>query len=188
MEARELQDFALKLNAVVDLLERKSERIVSGAEQGTQALRHAAAHFGIQTRQLPGELVDAVATQARGAIQHGVDDAVRHCETQLRQAAQAAAHAARRFDEQALALQHAQRSLLWRAGLALAIGAALAAGGSAFVAWQSWRDVQRARFADDVARAMQSGVLTRCGKSLCARVGARPDRYGRRGEYVRIEQ
>lgn len=69
--------------------------------------------------------------------------------------------------------------MLWKATAALLLGAVLAVGSSAFIAWRSLQQFKRADFAEDVLEATRSGAITRCGEALCARVGDAPRKYGR---------
>src|SRR3546814_16542301 len=45
-------------------------------------------------------------------------------------------------------------------------------------------EVRRAEFGQDILQATQSGVLTRSGDALCAKVGEQAMRYGSNEEYV----
>jgi len=86
-------------------------------------------------------------------------------------------------------LTHAQRALVWKGLIALTIGSLLAAGGSAYVAWNSMREVRQAEFGTAILRATRSGALTACGeeRALCVRVGRQSRRVGDRGEFLLVE-
>lgn len=182
----DLQELALRLGTVVAFLEERAEQASQQSAQGAQALHLAVDGFGARTRQLSQETVSAIATQAQGAIRQGVAQATDQCALRLQEAAQVANRAAAALDAQARALSGMQSGLAWKAGLALLVGAVLAAGGSAAVAWHSLRDLERAEFAEDILEATRTGRLTRCGEALCVRVGVQPRRAGG-GEYLLLE-
>lgn len=183
----DLQELALRLGAVVAFLEERAEQASLQSVQGAQALHEAVDGFGACTRQLSQEAVSTIAAQAQGAIRLGVATAAEQCGQRLQEAARVATRAAATLDAQAHALSATQRGLAWKAGLALLVGAMLAAGGSALVAWKSLRDLERAGFGEDILQATRSGAITRCGEALCVKVGAEPRRAGTRGEFLLVE-
>jgi hypothetical protein len=187
MQPTDLQEIALRLSAVVDFLEERAERASLQSVQGVQALSRAADGFDARARQLSEDAVEAIVAQSREAVQQGVAHATSECHARLQEAAQLATRAAAMLDGQTHALGKVQHGLAWKAGLALLVGAVLAAGGSALVAWKSLSELERVDFGEDIVRATRDGSLTRCGEGLCARVGPNPRRGGERGEYVLIQ-
>src|SRR3546814_808774 len=99
-------------------------------------------------------------------------------------AIQAAQGRARDIEEQRKRRGRVQGGLVGKALVALTIGSRLAAGGSGYIAWKSMHEARRAEFGQDILQATQSGVLTRCGDALCAKVGEQAARYGSNEEYV----
>lgn len=187
MQPSDLQEVALRLSAVVDFLEERAERASLQSVQGVQALSRAADGFDARARQLSQDAVEAIVAQSQEAIRQGVAQATNECHARLQDAAQLATRAAAMLDGQANALGSVQRGLAWKAGLALLVGAVLAAGGSALVAWKSLRDLERAEFGEDILEATRNGSLTRCGEGVCAKVGANPRRAGANGEYLLLQ-
>lgn len=187
LHAIDLQELALRLSAVVDFLEERAERATLQSAQGAQALSRAVDGFDARSRQLSQEAVAAITTQAEGAIRQAIARAAEQCDARLRDAGQSAVRAAATLDGQVHALGRAQRGMAWKAGLALLVGASLAAGGSALVAWKSLRDLEHADFAEDILAATRNGSIARCGEALC--VKARPDarRAGAGGEYLLLD-
>jgi hypothetical protein len=188
MEAGDLQELALRLSAVVDFLEERTERASEQARRGASALDQAALAFDGTLRQLSDAAGRTIASQAQDVIRSAVVPPVTACVQQLQQAIQGAQRASLALEDRAKASTRATASLAWKAGLALVVGAVLAAGGSALVAWKSLRDLERADFGEDILQATRSGTLTRCGDALCARVGASPRRAGRDGQYLLLER
>src|SRR3546814_1215764 len=88
------------------------------------------------------------------------------------------------MDEQGKRLARMQGGLVWKPLVALTIGSLLAAGRSGYIAWKSMHEVRRAEFGQDILQATHTGVLTRCGDALCAKVGEQALRYGSHEEYV----
>jgi hypothetical protein len=46
----------------------------------------------------------------------------------------------------------------------------------------------QAHFGQDVLQATQRGAITRCGDSLCAKVGKKPQRYDKDGQYLLLQE
>lgn len=183
----DLQELALRLGAVIAFLEERAEHASLQSAQGAQALHQAVDGFGACTRQLSQDALSAIASQAQGVIRQGVAQAADQCGLRLQDAAQVATRAAATLDAQARTLAGTQRGIAWKAGLALLVGTALAAGGSALVAWKSLRDLERAGFGEDILEATRSGAITRCGDALCVRAGEDARRAGPGGEYLLLE-
>lgn len=85
-------------------------------------------------------------------------------------------------------LTSARRTLLWNGLIALLVGSLLVAGGAAWVAHKSMQEIAQAHFGKDILEATRSGAITRCGGTLCVRVGKKPQRYGAHGEYVLLQE
>lgn len=183
-----LQDLALKLSAVADMLDQRSQLAMQAAAQGGQQLQYVAQGFSQQGQQMADSVVAAISANARQSIEQGTAESLEQLKKQLRQASESAAQSAKLINDQAEALKKGQKQILWKASLALLVGSLLAAGGTAFIAWRSLQQFKRADFAEDVLEATRSGAITRCGDALCARVGEKPSKFGPKGEYVLLEQ
>ena len=183
-----LQDLALKLAAVADMLDQRSQQAVQAAAQGAQQLQSAAQGLNHHGQQMASVVTDTLSAQAKQSIEQGAAESLEHLRLQLRQASESAAQSAKLISDQAQALQSSQKNILWKATAALLVGSVLAAGGTAFIAWRSLQQFKRADFAEDVLEATRSGAITRCGDALCARVGAQSRKFGPKGEYLLLEQ
>lgn len=187
MHADDLKDLAVRLVAVAELLEQRSERAVRQVELGTLQLGEAVQGLGLTGQRLSAEVLDAVRAQSGAAVERGLAAALAHCQAQFRAAADSAMQAAHQFDEAGHRLHAEQRRLRWTGWMALLIGSLLAAGGSGWLVARHMRQLEQAEFAADVLQATRSGAITRCGERLCVRTGDRPQRYGARGDYLLIE-
>ena len=107
-----------------------------------------------------------------------------HCASELQKAADLASRGAQALQVQQEGLQRSQRGLLWRASLALLVGAVLTAGVSGFLLWKSAQAVQSAEFSESILRATQSGTITLCEERLCVRVPKNASRFSGNSEYV----
>ena len=183
-----LQDLALKLSAVADMLDQRSQLAMQAAAQSGQQLQYVAQGLNQQGQQMADSVVAAISANAKQSIEQGAAESLQQLRQQLRQASESAARSAKLISDQAQALQSSQKQILWKASLALLVGSLLAAGGTAFIAWRSLHQFKRADFAEDVLEATRSGAITRCGDALCARVGEKPSKFGPKGEYVLLEQ
>ncbi len=183
-----LQNLALKLAAVADMLDQRSQQAVQAAEQGVQQLHYATQGLNHHGQQMASVVAETLGTQAKQSIEHGTAESLEHLRQELRKASESAAQSAKLISDQAHALQKSQKKILWKASLALLVGSVLAAGGTAFIAWRSLQQFKRADFAEDVLEATRTGAITRCGDALCARVGEKPGKFGPKGEYLLLEQ
>ena len=183
-----LQDLALKLAAVADMLDQRSQQAVQAAAQGAQQLQNAAQGLNHQGQQMANLVTDTLSAQAKQSIEQGAAETLEQLRQQLRQASESAGQSAKFISDQAQALQKTQKTILWKASLALLLGSILAAGGTAFIAWRSLQQFKRADFAEDVLEATRRGAITRCGDALCARVGEKPSKFGPKGEYLLLEE
>ena len=91
------------------------------------------------------------------------------------------------MDEQHRGLTSARRSLVWNAAVALLLGSLLAMGSAAWTIHRSAQQLAQLHFGQDILRATQRGAINRCGDSLCARVGGKPARFGKDGQYVLLD-
>lgn len=177
-----------KLLAIADRLDARNLQTMQRLEvagvaldQGVTRLDAGGEHFAKSALQLIGD-------HAQQCIAHGAAEAVATFQAQMQQCvdtAQAAAHA---MEEQRKGLAVARRTLVWNGLIALLLGSLLAAGGAAWIAHRSVQKIARAHFGQDILQATQRGVITRCGDSLCAKVGRKPQRYGEGGEYLLLQE
>lgn len=186
-DSHELQELALRLSAFADVLNQHATRLVEEADSSTQTLRETASAFSIQAQQLSRDLVNTVGMQAREVIERHAADGMQESSKALHRAATHAESVATAMQGELQRLGAAQNSLVWKSGLGLLAGALLAVCGSGYLVWKNQQALKRSKFSSDMVEAMRIGALTRCGDTLCARVGAEPKRFGDKGEYVQIE-
>lgn len=179
-----LKQTLLKMATIANQLDARSAQAVQQVEASTGILDQGMQRLESGAARLAGDALQLIGEQSRQVVAHGATQALDEFNTQLQAGARAAQWAAQGMEEQRNRLVRAQGGLVWKASVALAIGSLLAAGGSGYVAWNSMREVRRAEFGQDILQATRSGMLTRCGEALCAKVGERPTRYGNSGEYV----
>lgn len=183
----DLQELALRLSAFADVLNQHATRLVQESGSSTQALRETASTFSAEVQQLSRDLVSRIGMEAREVIERHAADGMQESSRALHRAATHAESAATAMQGELQRLGAAQKSLVWKSGLGLLVGALLAVGGSGYLVWKNQQALKRAEFSSEMVEAMRTGALTRCGDTICARVGTRPTRFGDKGEYVRIE-
>ena len=186
-DVESVQQALIKLLAIAGRLDARHQQSVqridaaAGAmEQGVGRLDQGSEHFARQALQLIG-------ADVRQTIAGGAGQAVKEFQHQLQQAANSLQWAAQTMDEQRKGLAASRRSLVWGGAIALLLGSLLAAGGAAWVAHRSMQEVAQARFGQNILQATGSGAITRCGDALCARIGKKPQRYGKDGEYALLQ-
>jgi hypothetical protein len=130
------------------------------------------------------ELVDTLRQQGAAAVNAGLAEALARCRKAFDAAEAQAGRAAHDWGVQNARLASTHRRLMWGGTMALIVGSVLAVGGSAWVVREHMRQLEQARFAEDILAATRSGAITRCGDRLCVRTGAKAKPHGTRGEYV----
>ena len=187
MDVAVFKDLTLKLLALADRMEQRDERFVGLLAQQAAELQSAAQAVSNGGQALARDALAMLRSQARDAVADSIAEAVKASRTQMEASASSASWSAREVKEAAMELRKQRGFWLWAAPMALVAGALLTAGGSSFLLWKNAKELTRAEFGQDVLRATQSGALTRCGKALCAKVGTKPKRFGKDGEYVLLQ-
>ncbi|MDM0104812.1 hypothetical protein QTH97_07700 [Variovorax sp. J22R24] len=177
----------VKLAHIASQIEARSTDITRRIEVASGAMHQGLQRLDGGVDRFTREAMEAISHGSQAAVSEGARDALDGFNLKLAQAAGRAQGAADALGEQGRALTVAQQGLVWKGLVALTIGSLLAAGGSAYVAWASMREVRQAEFGTAILRATRSGALTSCGEALCVKVGQKSRRAGARGEYVVVE-
>jgi hypothetical protein len=177
-----------RLMAIADRLESRNaqavQRIDAAAvalDQGVNRLDAGGERFARGALQVIGSSVQQVVAQSAG-------QAVGELRQRLQQGADSVRAAAHAMDAQRKGLAAARRTLVWNGLVALLLGSLLAAGAATWVVHRSMQDLSQAHFGQDLLHATQRGAITRCGDSLCIKVGRKPRRFGKDGQYVLLEE
>lgn len=186
-DSKELQELALRLSAFADVLNQHATRLMRENALSTQSLRDTTVAFTSQSQQIARDLVHSVGAQAREVIELQAGHGLHQSGERLASAATHAESAAGSLQRELQRLGAAQRSLVWKSGLALLLGSLLAVAGSGYLVWKNQQTLKRTEFPAALSEAMRTGALSSCDGSICARVGKRPKRFGNRGEYVEIK-
>jgi hypothetical protein len=174
-----------QMATVVERMEARSHQALQLIESGATALDQSARRLSGAGEQLAGDALRVIGEKAQQTLSQGVAQAANEFSQHLRQSAETAKQAAEALAEQRRLLSMAQRALVWKGLMALAMGSVLVAAGCGFYVWNSLREVKNAGFAQSILRATQTGVLTPCGDgALCIKVGKQPQLAGKDGEYV----
>lgn len=183
-----LKQSLIKLATIANQLDARSAQATRQVEASADALDLSVSRLESGAARFAKEALQLIGEQARQTVAQGVAQALGEFNAQLQTSTHAAQRAAQGMEEQRKGLNHVQRVLVWKGLAALVIGSILAAGGSGFIAWKSMREIRRAEFGQDILRASQNGVLTRCDGTLCAKVGDQAARYGKNDEYVLLAE
>ena len=183
-----LRQLAVRLVAISELLEQRSEHAVQRVDASAAQLEHASRLMGVNGEKITQDLVDALRQQGATAIRQGVGGAIAQCLTTFKTAEAEAARAAAEWSVQRRQLASSQRRVLWGSATALIVGSLLSVGGSAWVVREHVRQLKQVQFGEDLLAATRTGAITRCGENLCVRAAKTPVRYGASGEYVVVKQ
>lgn len=188
MDVAAFKDLTLKLLALADRMEQRDERIVGLLAQQVAELQNAARAVNTGGQALARDALDMLRSQTKDAVTDSIAEAANASKAQLEASASTASWSAREVNEAAMELRKQRGFWLWAAPIALITGALLTAGGSSFLVWKNSRELKRTEFGQDILRATQSGTLNRCGEALCAKVGTKPKRFGKEGEYALLQE
>jgi hypothetical protein len=178
----------VKLMAIADRLDVRNTQAVQRIDAAVTALDQGVQRLAGGGERFANEALQVIGTRTQQAIVQGAGQAMDGFQQQLQQGAEAATWAAQEMDTQRKGLAAARRSLVWNGLLALLVGSLLAAGGTGFFAWKSMQAIAQAQFGQDILQATRSGTLSHCGDSLCLKVGKKPRRYGKDGEYALLQE
>lgn len=186
----EAQQLLVKLAHLASQIEAGSADALRRIEAGAAAMHQGVQRLDDGVERFAQQAMQAISQGSQAAVAQGASQALEAFNHQLQQSASHAKWAADALGEQRRTLTHAQRTLVWKGLIALTLGSLLAAGGSAYVAWSSMREVRQAEFGTAILRATRSGALTACGEeqALCVRVGQKSRRVGARGEFLLVDE
>ena len=177
----------IRLMAIADRLESRNAHTVQRIEAATAALEQGVSRLDAGGERFAERALQVIGNNAQQAVAQGAGQAVDELRQRLQQSANSAQAAARAMDEQRKGLTSARRSLVWNAAVALLLGSLLAMGSAAWTIHRSAQQLAQLHFGQDILRATQRGAINRCGDSLCARVGRKPARFGKDGQYVLLD-
>jgi hypothetical protein len=177
-----------KLMAITDRVDARNAQTVQRIEALAAAMEHATQRLDAGGERFAAAALQTIAGHAQQAMGQVVAQTVGPVELRLEHAANSASAAARAMDDELATMVTARRGLVWNGLLALLVGTLLALGATAWVVYRSGETLTQARLGQDIVQAMQRGTITRCGDSLCAKVGKRLRRYGKDGEYLLLSE
>ncbi|MDL9998358.1 hypothetical protein QTI24_07100 [Variovorax sp. J22P240] len=185
-----VQQLLVKLAHIASQIEARSADAMRRIEATTGAMHQGVERLDGGVERFTQQATQAISHGSQAAVAQGAHQALERFNQELEQSTGRAKWAADALGEQRRSLALAQRGLIWKGLIALTIGSLLAASGSAFVAWQSMREIRKAEFGTSILRATRSGALSVCGeeRALCVKVGPRPRRAAGRGEYLLVEE
>jgi len=187
-EVEVLRQALTKLMAIADRLEERNAQTVERIEGATAALDRGVSRLDGSGERFAQSALQVIASNTQQAMAQGAGQVLSEFREQLQQSAEIARSAARAMDEQQRGLTVARRSLVWNGLTALLVGSLLAAGGAAWMVHASMQQMAQARFSQDILQATQRGAITRCGEALCVKVGSKPQRYGKNGQYLLLPE
>jgi hypothetical protein len=184
----EVRQALIKLMAIADRLETRNMQTVQRIEAAAAALDQGVIRLDAGGERFAQNALQVIGSNTKQAMSQGAGQALGEFRQQLQQSADSAKAAAHAMDEQRRGLTSARRTLVWNGLVALLVGSVLAVGGAAWVVHRSVQEMAQARFGQDILQATRHGSITRCGKSLCARVSKKPQHYGKDGQYLLLQE
>jgi hypothetical protein len=188
MDVEELKQLVLKLAAIAERLDERSENAVLRIERSADGLGVSAAGLHADSDRFAQQVLQAITEQAGSVLERGVGQAVDRCNMRLRGTTDAAAATARDLDVLRQELQRERRNWVWRGTTALLAGSALAIGASSYWALKSRDEIERSQVEAALLRAYNQADVTLCeGGRLCANVEDDSRRHGDRRQYRAVK-
>jgi hypothetical protein len=188
VDIQTVKETLVKLLAIADRMDARNLQTVQRIEQAAVALDQGINRLDGGGERFATTALSIIHNEARDSIEQGAKQALDAFEQRLLNSAGIAGSAAQAMDMQRKSLTTARRTLVWNALAALLVGSLIAAGGAAWTAHRTMQEMAQAHFERDILQATQNGSITRCGDSLCTRVGKKPQRYGNNADYVFLQQ
>lgn len=184
---RELKALALRMAAVVDVLESRSHQAAAGMSDARTRLDDAIQHFGQRGAMLLQDVSNGVQSATRFAAEEALQPPAKALGLQLDLALRRLHDSTQQLALEREALARQQRRALWAGAGTLVLGAVMVAGAS--TAWVALKreELAQLEFAEQIHAASAAGALVPCGDRLCVRVGTAPRKTGERGEYLLVE-
>ncbi|MBO9648665.1 MAG: hypothetical protein J7605_09145 [Variovorax sp.] len=182
-----LKGLAIRLAAIADDTGERSMRALEQAQRGATQMDEASRRLKGSADRFASDALTIIGTRSEQAVTQGISRALAEFERRTTQSADRMTWASDAMAEQRRLLTRAQTSLVWKGLAALMLGSLLALGGSIYVARDQMQKIEQSGFALDIARAMQSRAITRCGDALCVKAGKGQRRHPANTDYVLIE-
>lgn len=184
MDFEELKQLVLKLAAIAERLDERSENAVTRVEHSSDALSRSATGLHTDSERFVRQALQAIEAQAGNMLERGVGQAVDRCNARLQGTTDAAATTARELDALRQALQRERRSWIWRGTAALLAGSILAIGASSYWSLKSQEEIERNQVEAALLRAYNQADVTLCEDGrLCANVEDDSRRHGDQRQY-----
>ena len=178
----------IRLMAIADRLEARNTQSAQRIEAAVAALDQGVLRLNAGGERFANTALQQIGSNVQQTVHQGAGQALGDFRQQLQRSASSVQAAAEAMDVQRKGLTAARRTLVWNGLGALLIGSLLSVGAAAWIVHRSMQEVAQAHFGRDILQATHRGALTRCGDSLCAKVGSNPQRYGKNGQYVLLQK
>lgn len=184
MNEEQLKTLSIRIAALVDALEDRSQSAVSGIYDSSERLDNTARQLTNNVMRLTQDVTRSVGIETSAAATQGLQQAFRPLLQEMQQVADRSSQAAATLQAQSETLRLVQRGMVWRSGMALLLGAGLAIGVAGFLLWKSHQTLREAQFSESLLRAAQSGAITECDGQLCARIPPSAPRFSKNNDFV----
>lgn len=183
MEQAKMEDFVANAALLAAHLTQQCEKAVSDQQAVIRDLRETVntVSSGVAAGQA------ALAQQLRGAVAEALAREVTEVSrTLLSTADQLREMAAQsRYEQSSIALR--MRFLSWTSIASLCFAAALAIGGTAYIAWSNLQRAAQAQVRTEVLQALNHVTITSCDGRPCVKLEDGLQRWSKNDEYVLVD-
>lgn len=145
-------------------------------QQATQRLESGGQRFG-------QDALGVIRTQGGQALAQGAEQKLEQFNQGIERTTGRLEWVSKVAGDQALTLNRAQTTMVWKSLAALAIGSVLALGGASAWAWTKKQEADRYQVEIELTRAINRADVIKCGDNLCANVETKGKKFGDKGQH-----
>jgi hypothetical protein len=183
IDADDLKTLALRLAALGERLDQRSEVASRRVEQAAAVLDRGAQQFSASTAGFTRDVAHSLRQQAGEIVGSGIGAAAGAFDQQVRAAAKSVSAATRALETEVQALRRERRTWAWMGGGSMLVAGLLAVGASLFAVTEGRKQLAQQRIEAELLRAYNRADVTLCDGALCANVDDAGPRRGDRKQY-----
>ncbi len=173
-----MEEMVLHLAAATDYFRQQHEKAVVQVTQTAQHLNQTAARVASEAGSARQQLLRDLQHEAQSVLADGLAEPVAGCDKRLKNTAWQLENTAQAMQKLHAQMALAQKAMLWKGALVLLSMSFLLLGGTGFLVWKGWQELQKIQYNHDVANAIAAGDLSLCNKRLCVKIPPKAEKYG----------
>lgn len=187
MDMDELKQLVIKLAAITDRLDQRSEFAVRRVEQAGASLDQSAGRLGSSASTFAREALGAIDKQSGEVIARGLGREIADCVAHLQRTKREASASAHEFEQMRTALRRERRTWVWLGLGALLTGTVLAIAAAGYAVKTSRDELRSNAIEATLLRAYNEADVSLCDGRLCANIDQSTPGFGDRNQYRHVK-